>query len=111
VRRDEDYLGDILDAIQQIDKYAAFGRTRFDSDELVQVWMIYHIQVIGEAASKISGEGRKKAPGITWSVIVGMRNVLVHDYFGIDLREVWKVVERDLPELKRQVEAVIGKKA
>jgi uncharacterized protein with HEPN domain len=74
--------------------------------------MIHHIQIIGEAASKLTPAFRKTHPRVSWPQIITMRHVLVHDYLGIDLGEVWAVVERDLPTLKKQVGGIIkhGKK-
>lgn len=65
--------------------------------------MIHHLQIIGEAVRGISPEFRAASPDIPWSDIIGMRNILVHHYFGIDRDAVWNVVERDLPALKRQL--------
>ncbi|HOI62463.1 MAG TPA: DUF86 domain-containing protein [Methanoculleus sp.] len=65
--------------------------------------MIHHLLIIGEAVRGISLEFRTANPDIPWSDIVGMRNVLVHHYFGIDRNAVWNVVEHDLPALKEQL--------
>ncbi len=65
--------------------------------------MIHHLQIIGEAVRGISPEFRAANPDIPWSDIIGMRNILIHHYFGIDRAAVWNVVERDLPALKRQL--------
>lgn len=108
MRRDEQRLRDILDAIGRIERAATRGREDFDSDELVQVWMIHHIGVIGEAARALTASLREHHPEVPWAAIVGMRHILVHDYFGIDLDEVWSVVDRDLPVLKRQIVAILG---
>jgi malate dehydrogenase (oxaloacetate-decarboxylating) len=99
---------DILDAIQRIEKYSRAGRAAFDRDELVQTWIVHHLQIIGEAVRALSDETRNRQPGISWAQIAGMRNILVHDYFGIDLEEVWAAVERDLPPLKAAVSALLG---
>lgn len=107
-RRDGQRLRDILEAIEKIQRAADQGRTAFNADEMIQVWIIHHIQVIGEAARALSEPFRTKNSQVPWSVIVGMRNILVHDYFGIDLEEVWSVVERDLPVLQREVESILA---
>ncbi len=109
MRRDQERLLDILEAIQRIERHAARGREEFDRDELVQTWIVHHIQIIGEAARTLSGDLRAAHPEIPWPEIVAMRNVLVHDYFGIDLEEVWTAVERDLPDLRRKIEAILRK--
>jgi uncharacterized protein with HEPN domain len=69
--------------------------------------MIHHIQVIGEAASMLTPAFRKTHQQVPWPQIIKMRHVLVHDYFGIDLGEVWAVVQRDLPALKKQVSDIL----
>ena len=107
MRDDAELLRDILEAIERTEKYAARGRHVFDRDELIQIWVIHHVQIIGEAAGKLSGGVRERHPEVPWARIVAMRNVLVHDYFGIDLNEVWSAVEHDLPDLKRKVEAIV----
>ncbi len=107
MRDDGERLRDILDAIEKVEKYAARGREALDRDELVQTWIVHHVQVIGEAARRVSDALQQCHPEIQWAGIIAMRNVLVHDYFGIDLGEVWSAVERDLPDLKRKVEAIL----
>jgi uncharacterized protein with HEPN domain len=105
--QDLDRLQDILDAIEKIERYSSKGRERFDSDELVQTWIIHHIQIIGEAARRVSVELKARHTDIPWSQIIGMRNILVHDYFGVDLEEVWSTAMRDIPDLKRKIEAIL----
>lgn len=107
MRDDRGRLQDILDAIKRIERYAKRGRRVFEEDELVHTWMIHHIQIIGEAASQISAAFRKTHQQVPWLQIIKMRHVLVHDYLGIDLAEVWAVVERDLPTLKKQVSRLL----
>jgi len=104
VRQDLERLEDILEAIEQIEKYLQQGKSAFESDELIQVWMIHYLQIIGEAARSTSTELKQKYPDIPWVAIVGFRNLVVHEYFRVDLNVVWDVVENDLPELKRQIE-------
>ena len=105
--RDEQRLRDILEAIDKIGRFAGEGRVAFENDERTQVWMVHYVQIIGEAARALSEDFQSQHPHVPWSQIIGMRNILVHDYFGIDLDEVWSVVERDLPMLRRQVENLL----
>lgn len=107
MRDDLERLRHILEAIAQIDKYAARGEKAFRGDELIQNWMVRHLQIIGEAARALSREFRERYPGIPWLDIIDMRNVLVHEYFGINLDLVWRVVGVDLPEMKRKIEAIL----
>lgn len=107
MRDDRSRLHDILDAIKRVERYAKRGRRVFEEDELVHTWMIHHIQIIGEAASKLTSSFRRTHRQIPWPQIIKMRHVLVHDYLGIDLGEIWAVVEKDLPILKRQVTGML----
>lgn len=107
MRDPKERLRDILDAIARIERYAARGREAFEQDELIQVWTFHHIQIIGEAAANLGRDFHEAHPEVPWAQIVAMRNVLVHEYFGVDLEEVWKTVERDLPGLKDAVERLL----
>jgi len=83
------------------------GKDTFIGDELLQVWIVYHIQIIGEAANHISDSLRDQHPDVPWPDIVGMRNVLVHQYFGIDLVQIWDTVRIDLPILKAKIRTIL----
>lgn len=107
MKDDRQRLEDILEAIERIERYATRGRAAFENDELLQTWIIHHIQIIGEASSKLSDSFRQAHAEIPWPQIVTMRNVLVHDYFGVDTEEVWMVVERDLPTFKRKMDEIL----
>lgn len=106
MRLDQERLQDILEAIQKIEQYAQEGKTRFEQDELVQTWILYHLQIIGEAAGRLSGDIRSKYPNIPWPQIISLRNIIVHNYFGIDLEEIWATVERDVPVLLEQIKTI-----
>jgi uncharacterized protein with HEPN domain len=97
VRDTQERLRDIQEAITRITKYTSQGRVVFDESELVQTWVVHHLEIIGEAARSISPEFKDVHPEIPWKQISGMRNILIHIYFGIDRDIVWAVVERDLP--------------
>ena len=71
------------------------------SDELVQTWVVHHLMIVGEACRALSAEFRAAHPEDVWALAGGLRNVIVHEYFGIDLEIVWGVIERDLPALKK----------
>jgi len=107
MRDDRQRLVDILDAIDRIRRHTGAGRAAFEGDELIQVWVLHHLQLIGEAARRLSEEVRTRHPEIPWAAIVALRNFLVHDYFAVNLDIVWKVVDRDLPALRNQVEAAL----
>lgn len=107
MRDDRERLQDIKNSIEQIEKYAVQGQDRFQENELIQVWIIHYLQIIGEAASKLSNEFVEKHSEIPWAEIVAFRNILVHEYFRVNLKTVWKIVERDLPDLKIKVKKIL----
>ena len=108
MRDPKERLLDMLDAIECIEKYVSKGRAAFEQDELIQIWVVHHLQIMGEAAAKVGREFHEQHPSILWPEVIAMRNVLVHDYFGVDLEEIWRVVERDLPELKNKLKKLVG---
>jgi len=103
MRDDRERLLDIKEAMENVQKYACRGKDAFKNDELIQTWILHHIQILGEAAARLSDEFQERNPDIPWFKIIGMRNVLIHDYFGIDIEAVWSVVENDLPVLYDQI--------
>ena len=107
MRDDAGYLTDIIEAIEQIERYAVQGRIAYEQDELIQVWMVHHIQIIGEAVGKLSPELRSSYPEVPWSQISAMPNILVHDYLHIDLDEVWLVVQNDITAFKSRIETIL----
>ena len=107
MRDDRERLLDIQEAITDIRKYARRGRSEFEKEELIQTWIIHHLLIIGEAVTGLSDSFKEEHPDIPWSKIVGMRNILIHNYFGIDMDVVWSVVEDDLPELQRYIEILL----
>ncbi len=108
MRLDRDCLLDILDAIAAIERHQPKQQADFDADELVRVWCLRHVQIIGESAANLSQEARALAPDIPWGQIVGMRNALVHAYFNVDWPAVWNVVAHDIPPLKAGIERLLN---
>lgn len=88
MRDERERLLDIQEAIERIEKYAAHGKAAFEQDELLQTWIVHHIQIIGEACRALPDEFQARYAGVPWSDIIGMRNILIHHYFGIDLEAV-----------------------
>ncbi len=109
MRDPKERLRDILEAIAVIERCRDCERSAFEQDEMLQVWFLRHLQIIGEAARRLPEEIRHLAPDIPWHKIIGMRNVLVHGYFAIDLDVVWNAVQQDVPLLKTAVEALLKK--
>jgi uncharacterized protein with HEPN domain len=103
------YLKHIREAIVKIEKYTEGGRKTFSEDTMIQDSVIRNLEIIGEAARNLPVDLRKSYPKVPWRSMMGMRNVLIHEYFGVDLDIVWKVVAQRLPVLKRHVSAMLAK--
>jgi uncharacterized protein with HEPN domain len=83
------------------------NRADLDIDRMLVLSLIRELEIIGEAASKISAETRSQNTSIPWQDISGMRNRLIHAYFDVDLDIVWSTVSRDLPTLKAELEKIL----
>jgi len=103
MRTDTVYLHHILDCIQAIEQYTRDEKDVFMSSRLVQDAVIRNLEVIGEATKRVSSELKTKNPHIPWREMAGMRDVLIHDYLGVDLAIVWNVVHRELPSVKEMI--------
>ncbi len=100
-------LLDIQEAIEKIEQRSHIDKEAFTRDELIQIWMVYHIQIIGEAVTQLSEDLRAQHPDIPWRAIAAMRHALIHAYFRVDLDEVWSVVRGDLPDLKARIQEIL----
>ena len=95
MRNDQERLLDILDAINNIKKYIDDNKQRFFEDELIQVWVIHHLQIIGEASNRLSEDLTSQYDHIPWSKIIAFRNIIVHEYFQVDLQVISKIIGSD----------------
>ena len=106
--RDEAYLLDMLLAARKALEFARdLSWEQFAANDMVQYAIMHLVQTIGEAARKVSPEFKADHPEIPWPAIIGMRHRLVHEYFRIIPKEVWQVVEKDLPALIPALEPLI----
>jgi len=107
-RRDSDYLGDIREAMERIIAYTTdLSYEQFLNDSKTQDAVIRNLQVIGEAAKKLSIPVRRANPYIPWREMAGMRDKIVHDYFGVNYEIVWTVARDQLPTLLLQITSLL----
>lgn len=106
MRGDAERVADMFEAAERLEEQGSKGRARFDQDEIVQLALVHLVQIIGEAASRVSDDLRQRHPEIPWRHVVGMRNRVVHGYFEVDLDLLWDVVTLDIPKLRAQLAAI-----
>lgn len=100
-------IKDILNCIEHIQTYTTnLSFDDFSSNFMAAEACLYNIQIIGEAVSKLPENIKQNQPGIPWVLIKGMRNRLIHEYFGTDLPVVWNVITNELPQLKTNLEKI-----
>src|SRR4051812_34672081 len=94
-------LQHIADSINEIESYLnQKDYKEFSLNSMMRFACIKQIEIIGEAANNISEETRNKLSEVEWAQIIGMRNVLIHEYFGVDINLVWEIIQNDIPQLK-----------
>ena len=109
MRNPEVYLKDILNSANKILKYSdGLSYEEFNENEMIQDAIIRNLEIIGEAVKNIPGDIRDEYPDLEWKKIAGLRDILIHDYFGVDLEIVWNVVKDKIPQLKRVVENILN---
>jgi uncharacterized protein with HEPN domain len=102
-------LEDILLAIQKVGRYTSqMDYDAFLINELVIDGVVRNLEIIGEAARQLPEDFRRTNSQIDWTQIAGLRNRIVHDYFGLDLQIIWEIIQHDLPALEKQVRALQG---
>ena len=104
------YFEDILESVSQIEKYTnKITCEEFLKNTLIQDAVTRRLEIIGEAVKKVPQDIRDLYPDVPWRNIAGMRDILIHEYSGVNLKRVWKVVKSDMPNLKKCVIEIIGK--
>ncbi len=101
------YLAHILECAQKIEQFTVDGKDRFLRDAMVKDAVLRNFSIIGEAAKRIDDSYRTAHPEIPWRALAGLRDVLIHQYEGIDPERVWTIVERELPDLREAIAAFL----
>ncbi len=108
MKDDRLYFHHMLERCHRITRFIGPGREAFMSSEELQDAVIRNVEVIGEAAKRVSAEARGCLSSLDWKAICGMRDVLIHDYIGVDLDEVWSVASSRIPELQAVLEQYLA---
>ncbi len=104
------FIRHVLDSMGKIELFMrGVKRDDFFNNEEKQSAVIRQIEIIGEAVKNLPNSFRKKYPEIPWKDIVGMRDKLIHHYFGVNLENIWKVINEDIPVLKEQMKKILEK--
>ena len=108
MKDDRLYLHHMLERCHRIARFIGPGRGTFMASEKLQDAVIRNVEVIGEAAKRVSAEARGRLSSLDWKAICGMRDVLIHDYIRVDLNEVWNVASSRIPELQAVLEQFLA---
>ena len=107
MKDDRVYLAHLRDAIDRILDYTAGGKSEFLEDTKTQDAVVRNLEILGEAAKNVSAALRQTHDNVPWRRLAGMRDKLIHEYFGVNLDIVWQVVEQELPTLRQQVDQIL----
>jgi uncharacterized protein with HEPN domain len=103
------HLEDIIQAIAKIQRYTAgISFQQFSKDEKAVDAVVRNLEVIGEAVKRIPDEMRQKDQAIDWKKIAGLRDILIHEYFGIDTEIIWDIVQNKLPSLEQSIRGMLA---
>lgn len=107
MKEDRVYLLHVRDAVERALSYTAQGKQAFFADPRTQDAVIRNLEVVGEAVKNLSEGLKARHATVPWKRIAGMRDKMIHEYFGVNLHLVWDAVEQELPRLKQEIEAIL----
>jgi uncharacterized protein with HEPN domain len=103
-------LKDILDALDSIEAFVqGMNQDDFEKDDKTASAVVKKFEIIGEATKQLSSEVRQKYPEVPWSDMAGMRDRLIHGYFGVDYEVVWRTIKERIPQVKPQIRKILEK--
>lgn len=108
MKNDRPYLADILQALERVEEIGQRGRDAFLGDWLLQDAAIRNFEIVGEAVKRVSGELQAAHPEIPWADLAGLRDVLIHQYFRVDLEIVWALIEQRVAALRGDVARLVA---
>jgi uncharacterized protein with HEPN domain len=98
---------DIKDCIRNIEAYTKdLTFEKFKNNKMAVDAVVRNLEIIGEAANNLSSEIKRKSKGIEWTEIVGMRNKIIHEYFGVDLEIIWTAIREEIPKLRKEINKI-----
>lgn len=102
------FVEDMLESMNKIERYTK-GLTydKFERNEIVVDAVIRNLEIVGEAAKNIPEDVREKYPDVPWTRMIGLRNIAVHEYFGVDLSIIWEIITKNLPETKPKIKEML----
>ena len=101
------YLSHILECVRRIEEDTAGGKDAFFASRTLQDAVLRNLQTLAESTQRLSEGLKMRHPGIEWQRVAAFRNVLVHDYLGIDMERIWEITQRDVPTLRTTVEGML----
>jgi uncharacterized protein with HEPN domain len=107
MKDDRVYLEHILECLDRVEKHRRLGRRRFFNSHTIQDAVLHNLQTMAESTQRLSDILKSTQPNIPWEDISGFRNVLVHNYLGIDLEVIWGIMLREAPELKIVIQTML----
>lgn len=107
MKDDSVYLHHVLDCISRIEENVAAGRDKFIASHTLRDAVLRNLQTMAESTQRLSDSLKEAHPEIEWRYIAAFRNVLVHDYLGIDIERIWEITQREVPQLKSVVEKIL----
>lgn len=108
MKADRVYLIYVTECIERVEAYTGKGREAFFEDRMAQDAVLRNLHTLSESVQRISESLKRQHPDVLWRTIVAFRQVVVHDYLEVDLEQIWDIVERDLPELNRQIHDILA---